>query len=83
MAEAVDNANSSADIAVELSPLQSLAVTVGGNAVSCTTTGTATVTHTCSVTGLVAGGQTSVLVTITSEDGVDAQMRINLQRAAS
>ncbi|MDE2981580.1 MAG: hypothetical protein OXU74_10335 [Gemmatimonadota bacterium] len=83
VAEAVDNANSSADIAVELSPLQSLAVTVGGNAVSCTTTGTATVTHTCSVTGLVAGGQTSVLVTITSEDGVDAQMRINLQRAAS
>jgi len=81
--EAVDNANASADIVVDLHPGQTVSVTVGGNAVACTA-GTADATvHTCTVTGLVAGGQTNVKVEVTSEDDVKAAMNINLRRASS
>ena len=81
--EAVDNANASADIVVDLHPEQSLSVTIGGNAVACTAGATDDTVHTCTVSGLVAGGQTTVKVEVTSEDDVKAAMNINLQRASS
>ena len=79
--EAVDAANATADIVVDLKAGQSLSVTVGGNAVACVAGQTDATIHTCTVTGLVQGGQTAVKVEITSEDGVKAFMTINFRRA--
>ena len=81
--EAVANGDSSADIVVDLFPGQTVSVTVGGNAVGCTAGTTDATVHTCTVTGLAAGGQTAVKVEVTSEDDVKAAMTINLQRDAS
>jgi len=80
--ETVVSGNASADIVVDLHPGQTASVTVGGDAVACEA-GTADATiHTCTVTGLVAGGQTTAKVEVTSEDGVKAAMSINLQRSS-
>ena len=76
---AADAAN--ADIVVDLAAGQSLAVTVGGDAVSCEA-GTADATvHTCTVATPV--GQTSAKVEVTSEDGVAASMLVNFRRPSS
>ena len=70
-----------ADIVVDLAAGQSLAVTVGGNAVACEA-GTADATvHTCTVATPV--GQTSAKVEVTSEDGVAASMLVNFRRPGS
>ncbi|MCY3547282.1 MAG: carboxypeptidase regulatory-like domain-containing protein [Gemmatimonadetes bacterium] len=74
-------ASTSSDIVVDLLPGQSLAVTVGGNAVSCEA-GTADATvHTCAVATPV--GQTSAKIEVTSEDGVAASMLVNFRRPSS
>ena len=71
----------STDIVVDLAAGQSLAVTVGGDAVSCEA-GTADATvHTCTVATPV--GQTSAKVEVTSEDGVAASMLVNFRRPSS
>ncbi len=79
--EAVDADSTTADIVVDLAEAQSLAVTVGGDAVDCEA-GTADATiHTCTVTTPV--GQTSAKVEVTSEDGVEASMLVNFRRPSS
>ena len=81
--EAVDNANASADIVVDLEEGQTASVTVGGDAVTGKVGQADDTITTYTITGLVAGGQTAVKVEVTSEDGVKAAMTINLQRASS
>ena len=81
--EAVDNANASADIVVDLEEGQTASVTVGGDAVTGKVGQTDDTITTYTVSGLTAGGQTAVKVEVTSEDGVKAAMTINLQRASS
>ena len=69
------------DIVVDLAAGQSLAVTVGGNAVACEAGTTDASVHTCTVTTPV--GQTSTKVEVTSEDGVAASMLVNFRRPSS
>jgi len=78
----IDATDTSADIVMAISSLASLKVTVGGNAVSCTTATAAGVdTHTCSVTTGV--GQTTAVVEVTSEDGVKESKIVNFVRPSS
>ena len=69
-----------ADIVVDLEAGQSLAVTIGGNAVACEAGTDDTTVYTCTVTTPV--GQTTAKVEVTSEDGVAASMLVNFQRSS-
>ncbi len=76
--EVITTAN--ADIVVDLEAGQSLAVTIGGNAVACEAGTDDTTVYTCTVTTPV--GQTTAKVEVTSEDGVAASMLVNFQRSS-
>ncbi len=79
--EDVAAASASTPIVVDLAAGQSLAVTVGGNAVACEAGAADATVHTCAVSTPV--GQTSVKIEVTSEDGVAASMLVNFRRPSS
>ena len=81
--ETVATGDASADIVLDLEPGQTASVTVGGDAISGKAGASDETITTYTVGGLAKGGQTTVKVEVSSEDGVKAAMNINLRRAAS